>query len=132
MKKSQKNLLQCCAELGEGDGQNPREDRKFYSRQKKRCVSRKNKQLCQQVVQAVNLTFAQIDSDVIASLYAKYGVPAPNTSRVLIYVTTQMKVSSVEIQREISRYNGRLRREVAEMIHRRKVPSLAFMIEMNR
>ena len=129
MEKSQKDLLKCCAVLYEDDGIDPRKYKKRDQHNKRKKVHRKNKQLCSQVVQALNLAFAEIDSDIVSSLYAREAIPAPNTSRLLVTIVANGSYSIEEVQRELARFSGKLRYEISTVIHRKKVPSLAFVIE---
>ncbi|WP_372367646.1 hypothetical protein [Candidatus Uabimicrobium sp. HlEnr_7] len=131
MKNSQKDLLKSCATIGEDDGIDPRILQKRYKNSHNKCrkVHRKNQQLCSQVVQALNLAFADIDNDIIASLYAVRAVPMPNITRLLVTVTQRETTPVILIQKEIARYHNRFRYEIATTIHRKKVPHLAFVIE---
>ncbi|BBM84875.1 hypothetical protein [Candidatus Uabimicrobium amorphum] len=129
MEKSQRDLLKCCAVICEGDGVDPRKYKKRDKNSRRKRIHRKNKQLCSQVVQAINLAFAEIDGELVSSLYAKQAIPAPNTSRLLVTIVTNGSNSIEAVQRELARFSGRLRYEISTVIHRKKVPSLAFAIE---
>ena len=129
MEKSQRDLLKFCATVYEDDGIDPREYKKRGQNNKRKKIHRKNKQLCSQVVQAINLAFAEIDSDIVSTLYAREAIPAPNTSRLLVTIVASGNNSIEEVQRELACFSGKLRYEISTVIHRKKVPSLAFVIE---
>jgi ribosome-binding factor A len=94
-------------------------------------AGRKLMQLCKQVSQAVSLVLTELDDPVLQNLAVDSVVPAPNASRLLVQVYLSTSTSDVDcgdvMQRLLAAY-GRIRSEVATMIHRRKAPELAFQL----
>lgn len=123
-------LRQYCAEAGEDDGRNPRDDRPDGGDGCKE--SRKCRQLCRQVGEALDWVLSgDTPDDVLRSLRVAAVEPAPYSSRLLVTVVTDLPPEEAQPQlilQRLQRYAGRLRCEVAASINRRKVPTLAFQV----
>ena len=92
--------------------------------------SRKAKQLCRQVAETLDLVLSgDCRDELIQSLHVMSVEPAPNSSRLLVVVTSDLPAEQYDWQRIMDRLReqaGRLRSEVAASINRKKVPLLAF------
>jgi ribosome-binding factor A len=129
-KRLREILRQYCAEAGEDDGRNPRDDRKDGGDGRKE--SRKCRQLCRQVGEALDWVLSgDIPDDLLRSLRVAAVEPAPYSSRLLVTVVTDLPPEEADPQlilQRLQQHAGRLRCEVAASISRRKVPILAFQI----
>jgi ribosome-binding factor A len=121
-----------CAEIGDDDGRNPRDDKHRHARQD---AGRKARQLCRQVAEAIDWVLtSDVPDDFLRSLRVATVEPAPNSSRLLVTVVTDLSTDEAEPQLILERlkaYAGRLRAEVAGAINRRKTPTLAFQVVGN-
>ncbi len=128
--KSDKRLRENCAEIGEDDGRNPRDDRK--SGGSGRNENRKARQLCQQVAETLDWVLSgDSPDDLLRSLRVAAVEPAPYTSRLLVTVVTDLPAERVEpglLLERLQQHAGRLRSEVAASINRRKAPTLVFQV----
>jgi ribosome-binding factor A len=128
-KRSQKKMLESCDDLGPEDGIDPR----LEAREKApKVTNRKALQLCGQVARTLNGVLAGESSDErLRDLVVEAVVPAPNSSRLLVTLTLTAPARAEEvglIEAQLRRAQGRLRREVAAAIHRKKVPELTFRL----
>jgi ribosome-binding factor A len=93
---------------------------------------RKSKQLCRQAAETLDLVLSgDCRDETLQSLRVLSVVPAPNSSRLLVTVGTDLPQGQVDRQSILERLAeqmGRLRCEVAASIHRRKAPSLVFNV----
>jgi ribosome-binding factor A len=93
---------------------------------------RKTLQLCRQVADALNYVLTgELDDDVLRNLYVESVRPAPNASRLLVSVApldADDPTPADVILHRLVHVSGKLRTEVAESIHRRKTPELAFCV----
>jgi ribosome-binding factor A len=123
-------LREYCAEIGEDDGQNPRDDRRHDG--SGRNASRKARQLCRQVAETLDWVLSgDVPDDVLRSLRVAAVEPAPFTSRLLVTVVTDLRPEEADpasILERLHRHAGRLRYEVAASINRRKAPTLVFQV----
>jgi len=129
-KRLREILREHCAEIGDGDGQDPRGDRKNGGNGHNE--SRKARQLCRQVAETLDWVLSSdVPDDVLRSLRVAAVEPAPYSSRLLVTVVTDLTPEEAEpelILGRLNRYAGRLRCEVAASINRRKVPILVFLV----
>jgi ribosome-binding factor A len=129
-KRLREILRQYCAEVGEDDGRNPRDDRQDCGDGRKE--SRKCRQLCRQVAEALDWVLSgDIPDDLLRSLRVAAVEPAPYSSRLLVTVVTDLppeEANPQEILHRLQQHAGRLRCEVATSINRRKAPTLAFQV----
>jgi ribosome-binding factor A len=129
-KRLREILREHCAEVGDDDGQNPRDDHKDGGSGLKE--SRKARQLCRQVAETLDWVFSgNSPDDLLRSLHVASVEPAPHTSRLLVTVVTDIPAESAEpklILERLQQHAGRLRCEVAASINRRKVPTLVFQV----
>jgi ribosome-binding factor A len=129
-KRLREILRQYCAEVGEDDGRNPRDDRQDGGNGGKE--SRKCRQLCRQVAEALDWVLSgDIPDDLLRSLRVAAVEPAPYSSRLLVTVVTDLPPEEADprlILERLQQHAGRLRCEVAASINRRKAPILAFQV----
>ena len=127
---SDKRLREYCAEFGEDDGQNPRDDRKAGGSGRKE--SRKARQLCRQVAETLDWVLSgDSPDDLLRSLRVAAVEPAPYSARLLVTVVADLPAEQAEprlILERLQQHAGRLRSEVAASINRRKVPTLVFQV----
>jgi ribosome-binding factor A len=114
-----------CSELGDGDGLDPRFDR----RDANRVSNRKALQLCGQVAEALSILLAGVSADeVLRDLVVVSVVPAPSTARLLVSVTSGAGRPAPVVLEHLARASGWLRSEVAAAVHRRRAPELSFRL----
>ena len=119
-----------CAEVGEDHGMILRNDQQGDVNERKQ--SRKSRQLCRQVAEALDWVLSGDSHDeLLQSLRVADVQPAPYSSRLLVTVITDMPAEEADRQSILDRlqeHAGRLRSEVAASINRRKAPSLVFQV----
>jgi len=129
-KRMREILREYCAEIGEDDGLNPRDDHQGDGNERKQ--SRKSRQLCRQVAEALDWVLSGDSHDeLLQSLRVADVQPAPYSSRLLVTVVTDLPAEEADRQTILDRlqeHAGRLRSEVAASINRRKAPTLVFQI----
>jgi ribosome-binding factor A len=130
---SRKDLLSSCENVGPEDGLDP----KIYFRTSSfKATNRKAVQLCSEVARILGHALAwEMGDDFLSRLDVASVVPAPDSTRLLVTVTPG--AASAELSREatldrLQRAKGKLRALVAEAIHRRRVPDLAFRVEWTK
>lgn len=117
-----------CDNFREGDGVNPKFDG-ISASWPNRVANRKALQLCAQVADILNLTLPQLCDEVLHNLYVSAVVPAPDSSQLLVQVTSDGPVT--EILEHIRKAHKLLRQEVAMGINRKRVPQLRFNVVSN-
>lgn len=81
-----------------------------------------------QVREALSLAFADIEDEAILELFVLEVMPAPDSSRLAVQVEAPPGTDLEAAHERLTRYLGRLRSEVASAIHRKKTPSLVFVV----
>lgn len=114
-----------CDDRREGDGEDPKFDG-IKAEWPNKVVNRKALQLCAQIADILNLTFAQLANEVLQGLYVAAVVPAPDSSQMLVTLVSPQNAS--EIMENLQKANGYLRSEVALGINRKRVPQLKFQV----
>jgi len=117
-----------CSEIGPEDGIDPREFLRGYARKK---GGRKTLQLCAQIAETLNYAFAAVcNNDIVRELGVVSVQPAPDESRLLVTVSPSLNdaCDPLEILEQLSAVHGKLRAEIANSIHRKKVPELTFRV----
>jgi ribosome-binding factor A len=129
-KRMREILREHCAEVGEDDGLNPRDDHKGGG--SRRNESRKARQLCRQVAETLDWVLSgDSPDDVLRSLRVAAVEPAPFSSRLLVTVVADLPADQADprlILERLQQHTGRFRSEVAASINRRKVPTLVFQV----
>jgi ribosome-binding factor A len=123
-KISRRDLLASCSQPGQGDGLDPRRDRREGAG---KVPNRKALQLCAQVARTLAGVFAECADDVLRDLAVQSVVPAPNTSRLLVTLAPD-RSETEHLTEHLRRARGKLRSEVAAVINRRRMPDLVFRI----
>jgi ribosome-binding factor A len=126
-KISRRAILSASADVGPGDGLDPRFDRPEDSGKVK---NRKALQLCGQVAETLALVLADSGDAVLQNLLVESVRPWPTSARVLVTLTPAVAEGSGEetVAARLEAARTRLRGEVAAAVHRRKVPDLLFRI----
>lgn len=121
------------ADLGPDDGLDARE---FHDRRQRHALStrndpgRKARQLCEQVRQSLMNALSSLGDEVLHNLQVVSVEPAPNTGRlrVTVAVATVDVADRTTIEEHLAAAQQHLRWEIAQAIHRRKVPEIGFVI----
>jgi ribosome-binding factor A len=120
------DMFLSCDRIGPEDGVDPRLQSHDASN---RSQGRKALQLCRQVERTLNHLLAWDTGDErLADLIVQSVVPAPNASRLLVLVSAPGTIPLADVLAGLARHAGRLRSAVAQSIHRRRTPELAFRI----
>jgi len=106
-----------------GDGEDPKYDTDVFP---KKVVNRKALQLCEQVRNALNVTFPSLADGVLIDLYVDSVIPAPDSSHLLATVVTGNDVDTV--RQHIHNASGLLRSEIATCINRKRVPQITYVV----
>lgn len=129
-KREREEMLAHCGEIHTDDGVDPRDFFRKSSGPKK--ADHKAHQLCRQVAETLDqILSGELGDDELMGLRVVQVVPAPDASRLLVTLAADNLRSAEERERvksKLAACSGRLRREVAAAITRRKAPSLAFQI----
>ncbi len=92
-------------------------------------AARKTGMLCRQIQRALDLTLAASDNPMLSTLRVAAVCPAPDISRLVVeLVNDARQVDPATVRPHLKRAEGWLRTSVAASIHRRKVPSLSYML----
>jgi ribosome-binding factor A len=86
----------------------------------------KEAQLCAEVRETLSLALAQSDDDRLLSLAIIDVVPAPDASRLAVWVEVPPEQDIEEARELLEHKRGALRTEIAEAIQRKKTPVLFF------
>jgi ribosome-binding factor A len=128
-KPSKQQIELVCAEIGPEDGIDPRYVRRESSHRHR---GRKTLQLCKQVERALCLALAgEFDDPALRDLQVLSVEPAPDSARLLVTISLSPSADPIhpaEVVAHLSRASGKLRCEIAEAIHRKKTPELAFCV----
>lgn len=128
-----RDLLSSCNEIGAEDGADPRI---FFRPHQEKKLNRKALQLCGEVAKSVGHVLAwELGDEVLGELHVEAVVPAPDSTRLLVTVSllgTPGGSGPADLQQRLRGATGRLRREIASAIHRRRVPDLVFRVELRK
>jgi ribosome-binding factor A len=115
-----------CTEVGPEDGVDPR----YAYRPNARRPHRKGLQLCRQIARAISHALSwELGKDVLSQVQIDSVEPAPNTSRVAVFVSFDPSIVSREaIETELVQAAAPLRAAAASAINRRRVPDLAYVV----
>ena len=87
---------------------------------------RKDKQLCAQALRALSLALAESDDDVLSSAWLCDVEARGGRLRVLVQAARVQQVEA--LRHRLAGRAGHLRHELAQVIHRKRVPSLTFVV----
>ena len=90
--------------------------------------AQKAAQLCAQVREALSLSLAAIEDDVMLDLFVLDVTPAPDAGRLRVTVGAGDEYTRDEILERVDHHMSALRAEVASSIHRKKTPTLVFEV----
>jgi ribosome-binding factor A len=124
---SRKDLHSAAAEIGPGDGLDPRLEQ--HGRDG-RPLGRKTLQLCGQVSRTISGLLPGCADDVLRDLQVISVTPA-GAGRLLVTVgraPSADKIDSAAILERLAHAHGWLRNEVAAAVNRRKAPDLVFRV----
>ena len=129
LKKSFRKRPPACAELGPEDGLDPRT---FFRKPSGKVTNRKALQLCAQIARTLSTVLAgECEDDLLRDLFVESVRPAPDSMHLLVRVclaTSATAIDANQVLDHLHRAHGRLRREVAAAIHRKRVPELTFCV----
>lgn len=115
-KKKNKRMTDPRAELYFGEG-----GRDSRSR-------RKDAQLCAQVRDALDLALGSMTDGDLAQVWVSEVEPAPHVGHLRVVVEVSGEVDLGVVSEKLAALEGTLRFEVANAIHRKKTPSLTFVV----
>ena len=121
-------MLQSCGEIREDDGIDPREYFRHKSDPDK--YNRKALQLCQQVLQTLQLVLTDCEDPLVLSMDLITVAPNPDSSCMRVHVACGDPCSMGEAYEALQRQASRLRFEISKSIHRKRVPNLVFAITL--
>lgn len=127
-KISHRALRSSCADVGAGDGCDPRLDRREGTG---KVPNRKALQLCAQVARALAGVFADCGEDLLRDLLIESVTPAPNASRLLVTVRPAVPMESPVVLARLEHARAKLRTETVAAIHRRRAPDLLFRVSQS-
>lgn len=126
--RTREQLLAHCGEIHDDDGVDPREF--FKTKTSRRKVDRKDRQLCRQVTETLSFVISGDGHDeLLQSLHVVSVQPAPDSSRLLVTVGSDLSSEDFDPQEILGRLNehaGRLRCDVAAAITRKRAPTFVF------
>ena len=129
-KRTRAQMRAHCENIGDDDGIDPHEFFKVSRTNDK--SDRKARQLCRQVAETLDQVLSgEIDDDFVGSLHVASVVPAPDSSRLLVTLCSDLpteKFDRSELDRRLGDHRGRLRCAVSAAITRRKTPILTFHV----
>ena len=122
-----KNILSACDSIGPEDGLDPRYDKQADPR---KVPNRKALQLCGQVADTLALVLAECSDDLLPDLRVVSVKPAPTSARLLVTLARAPGFTAEiqELAARLERARGKLRSEIASVIHRRKTPDMIFRV----
>jgi len=128
-KRSEDALRALCAHVHEDDGVDPRHDK---DEDRKKADPRKDRQLCKQVLRALNDALqAEARSSMLRELTVVRVEPAPDIARLRVEIEASPEGAAVgarQLMEQLDRSRGFLRTQVAGAISRKRVPTLVFVI----
>lgn len=89
---------------------------------------RKDAQLCAQIADALSLALAESSDPALYGLWVMEVESAPHGGHVRVLLQAQRGDALDEVQAKVEARHGYLRQQVGEAIHRKKVPSLSFVV----
>ena len=90
--------------------------------------ARKDAQLCAQVREALNLALMDSGHDDLERMWVAEVSPAPHAGNLQVVVEGPIDVDVARAHAELERRGGELRYQVTQAIHRKKAPSLSFVV----
>ena len=78
--------------------------------------------------ETLSLALAETPEEDLLELFVLDVEPAPDSSRLAVHVEAPAERDPDEVRQRLESIVGRLRSAVADAIHRKKVPSLTFVV----
>lgn len=128
-RKRREKAMRACESWHSDDGIDPRS----FFRPKRRRDERKTRQLCGQVARVLNGVLGESGDPSLYDLMVEEVQPAPDSSHLQVIVIPMGENATAtpgELLQALSRAQPMMRAEVARSIHRKRVPSLTFQIQM--
>lgn len=91
-------------------------------------ADRKERQLCQQVQEAIGEALSALDDEALSEVYVCAVEPAPDASRLAVLIRAPESSAPDLVAERLGRVSGYLRGEVAAAISRKRVPTLTFEV----
>jgi len=88
---------------------------------------RKDAQLCAQVFESISLALSEIN-ETLSALHVVEVQVAPHAGRLQVTLQAPLNANFESLQQALEAAAGRLRYEVAQSIHRKKTPTLCFLL----
>lgn len=88
---------------------------------------RKQRQLCAQVAEAIDLALGESTDSVLQGCWVVDVRPGPDQARLRVRVQTADQIDIRDFEKRLERATPWLRTQVAEYISRRKVPSISLV-----
>ena len=128
-RKSKQEFQHVCGALNEDDQVDPRT---YFAPSGRTKFDRKSLQLCRQVMETLDQVLAgETPDELLQAVQVESVTPAPNSSQLLVVVTSRDPVNAmtkVAIQARLEERTPWLRSMLAGAIHRKKVPRLQFLV----
>ena len=121
-------IAKLCDRTGPEDGVDPRHSSRGSSRKKK---SRKIPQLCKQAELTIQMVLSASGDSVLRALTVVDVEPTTSKGNLLVVLKSgehQEESTEAETREALARATGVLRGAVAEAIHRKRAPNLAYAI----
>lgn len=90
--------------------------------------ARKDAQLCAQVREALSLALMDSGHEDLERMWVVEVRPAPHAGNLRVVTEAPIDVDVASVHAELERRAGALRYQVAQAIHRKKAPSLSFVV----
>ncbi len=92
---------------------------------------RKEKQLCRQVLEALSYTLPSLNDDILQDCWLVDVEPAPDASRLCAVIQARAGLEERTVLERLEKFTGAFRGEVAQAIHRKRVPTLTFRVAVD-
>jgi ribosome-binding factor A len=94
-----------------------------------RRTERKDQQLCAQVREALDVAFASAEDPILEALVVVEVAPHPDAGHLLVTLEQSWGDAAPETVRDaVEAIRPDLRHEIANSIHRKRIPTLAFQL----
>lgn len=90
--------------------------------------ARKDAQLCTQVSEAIDLVLGSVPDEDLLDLFVERVDPAPDAGHLRVVLRAPREADIARVLDALEAHHGELRAEVTSAIHRRRTPSLSFVV----
>ena len=129
-RRVRESLTAHCGHIGVDDCIDPSEY--FQSSRSQSKENKKSLQLCRQVACCLNLVLGDCDDPVMQLMSVIDVIPAPDSSRLLVTLAADCQPIDFDHDHVLARATlqlPRLRNEIAQAIHRKRVPNLTLRLD---